>query len=337
MNILVVGAGVMGGNHVRTLNEISEVERVACVDPNGKTLETLKKRNFEKAIFYASFEEALQNEKPEAAIVAVPTHLHYAVANNLLDAGIHVLVEKPITDNVDDAKKLIAKAAAKKLVLAVGHIERCNPAVQALKKHVAAIGTPVYASTHRFGMPTDRDVGPSFIDQAVHDIDVISFIVGEFPRSVQAVERRFVDKKSDDCCAALYEFDGFTAAVEANRATPIKTRELILCGTKGSARLDYITQDLTIATSDKESQPQKYSTFDELVLRIGRGAELKPYFVKQEPLRVELENFIACVKGVGGKSGVKPVASGEDGLRALAAVIAGHEAAQSGKKTKISV
>jgi len=63
---------------------------------------------------------------------------------------------------------------------------------------------------------------------------------------------------------------------------------------------------------------QKYSTFDELVLRVGRGAELKPYFVKQEPLRVELENFIACVKGAGGKSGAKPIASGEDGLRALA-------------------
>ena len=213
----------------------------------------------------------------------------------------------------------------------MGHIERCNPAVQALKKHAAVLGTPVYASAHRFGMPTDRDVGSSFIDQAVHDIDVISFIVSEYPKSVQAVERRFVDKKSDDCCAALYEFDGFTAAIEANRATPIKTRELILCGTKGTAKLDYITQDLTIATND-DSKPQKYNTFDELVLRVGRGAELKPYFVKQEPLRVELENFIACVKG---KAGAKPIASGEDGLRALAAVIAGHEAAASGKKTKI--
>jgi predicted dehydrogenase len=207
--------------------------------------------------------------------------------------------------------------------------------VQALKKHAAALGAPIHASAHRFGMPTDRDVGSSFIDQAVHDIDVISFLLDRFPRSVQAVERRFVDERSDDCCAALYEFDGFTASVEANRATPIKTRELIVCGTKGTARLDYITQDLTIATSDAGGEkPQKFSSFDELVLRVGRGAELKPYFVKQEPLRVELENFIACVKG---RAGAKPIASGEDGLRALAAVIAGHEAAQSGKKTKISV
>jgi UDP-N-acetylglucosamine 3-dehydrogenase len=332
VNILVVGAGVMGANHCRTLNELSEVKRVAVVEPSESAREALRKRNFEKTVFYASLEEALRNEEPRAAIVAVPTHLHYAVCDKLLEAGVHVLVEKPITDKIDEAEKLVAKAAAKKLVLAVGHIERCNPAVQALKKHVAAIGTPVYASTHRFGMPTDRDVGPSFIDQAVHDVDVISFIVNEYPREVQAVERRFVDKRSDDCCAALYEFDGFFAAVEANRATPIKTRELILCGTKGSARLDYITQELVIATSDKETQPQKFSSFDELVLRVGRGAELKPYFVKQEPLRVELENFLKCVEGK-----AKPVASGEDGLRALAAVIAGHEAAQSGKKTRISV
>jgi UDP-N-acetylglucosamine 3-dehydrogenase len=324
----------MGANHCRTLNEIAGVSRIACVDPNDKILDSLKKRGFEKAVFYSSIEEALKKEKPSAAIVAVPTHLHYAVCDELLDAGIHVLVEKPVTDKIEDAKKLIGKAAAKKLVFAVGHIERCNPAVQALKKHVNELGTLVYASTHRFGMPTDRDVGPSFIDQAVHDVDVVSFVAGVFPRAVQAVERRFVDKKSDDCCAALYEFDGFTAAIEANRATPIKTRELVLCGTKGTARLDYITQDLTIAVGDKESQPVKFSSFDELVLRVGRGAELKPYFVKQEPLRVELENFLDCVRG---KPGVKPVASGEDGLRALAAVIAGHEAAQSGKKTKISV
>jgi predicted dehydrogenase len=325
----------MGSNHARTLNELAEVARVACVDSSEKTLAALRERNFEKAALYASVDEALKKEKPAAAVVAVPTHLHYAVSEKLLDAGIPVLVEKPVTDKIGDAKRIIAKAAAKKLVLAVGHIERCNPAVQALKKHAAALGAPIHASAHRFGMPTDRDVGSSFIDQAVHDIDVISFLLDRFPRSVQAVERRFVDERSDDCCAALYEFDGFTASVEANRATPIKTRELIVCGTKGTARLDYITQDLTIATSDAGGEkPQKFSSFDELVLRVGRGAELKPYFVKQEPLRVELENFIACVKG---RAGAKPIASGEDGLRALAAVIAGHEAAQSGKKTKISV
>ena len=331
MKFLVVGAGVMGANHVRTLNEIAEVERVACVDTDAKTLQKLRDRKFEKAVYYDSLSECLKQEKPDAAVVAVPTRLHFEVAERLIEAGIPVLIEKPITDKIEEGRKLVEKAKQKKVVLAVGHIERCNPAVQALKKHAAVLGTPVYASAHRFGMPTDRDVGSSFIDQAVHDIDVISFIVSEYPKSVQAVERRFVDKKSDDCCAALYEFDGFTAAIEANRATPIKTRELILCGTKGTAKLDYITQDLTIATND-DSKPQKYNTFDELVLRVGRGAELKPYFVKQEPLRVELENFIACVKG---KAGAKPIASGEDGLRALAAVIAGHEAAASGKKTKI--
>ncbi len=330
MNILIVGAGVMGANHCRTLNEMNDVQRVACVDPSEQALAKLRERGFEKAVFYASTNEALKKDKFDAAIVAVPTHLHYAVAEQLLDAGLPVLIEKPITDELAGGRKLVEKAKRAKLVLAVGHIERCNPAVQALKKHVAALGTPVHASAHRFGMPTDRDVGPSFIDQAVHDIDVISFLLDRFPKSVQAVERRFVDKKSDDCCAALYEFDGFTASVEANRATPIKTRELIICGTKGSAKLDYITQDLVIATSD-EKPPARYSSFDELVLRVGRGAELKPYFVKQEPLRVELENFLNCVRGK-----AKPVADGEAGLRALAAVVAGHEAAQSGKKTNIS-
>ena len=88
VNILVVGGGVMGANHVRTLNEISEVGRVACVEPGEQTLAKLRSRGFDKAVYYSSFDEALRQEKPDAAVVAVPTHLHFEVANNLLDAGI---------------------------------------------------------------------------------------------------------------------------------------------------------------------------------------------------------------------------------------------------------
>ncbi|NYZ77933.1 hypothetical protein H0N96_00845 [Candidatus Micrarchaeota archaeon] len=198
-----------------------------------------------------------------------------------------------------------------------------------MKKHISTLGVLVHASAHRFGVPTDRDVGSAFVDQAVHDIDVISFISGFYPHTVSAVEKKFVDKKYDDSCAAIFEFDGFTACVEANRVTPIKLRELVVAGTKGTARLDYITQDLTIIKAEHEFT--KYSTFDEIVMRVGRGAEFRPYFIKEEPLRVELENFISAVQGK-----AKPFSTGEDGLHAVAAIEAGHESAKTGDRKKIS-
>jgi len=329
MKVLVVGAGVMGFNHVRVLNELKNVSSIVVVDSSEQALARVREKNFEKTILFDSLKQALaENSKIDAAIVAVPTRLHYEIAEQLVDKEIPVLVEKPITDSVVDGKKLVAKAEKKKVILAVGHVERCNPVVQALKKHVSILGALVHASAHRFGVPTDRDVGSSFVDQAVHDIDVISFVSGVYPHAVSAVEKKFVDKKYDDSCAAIFEFDGFTACVEANRVTPIKMRELVIAGTKGTARLDYITQDLTIIKAEHEFV--KYSTFDEIVMRVGRGAEFRPYFVKEEPLRVELENFLSAIQNK-----TKPFSTGEDGLRAVAAIEAGHESAKTGDRKKI--
>ncbi len=327
MHVLVIGAGVMGSNHARTLNELKDARQVTVVDKDENALKKIRERGFEKIRTNSDLNAAIA-AKPDAAIIAVPTRLHYAVADALLDAGIPLLVEKPLADSVDDAHKLVAKAEKKKTTLAVGHIERFNPAVQALKKHVHDIGAVVHASAHRFGIPTPRDVDSSFIDQAVHDIDVIAFLTNNTPTHVQAVQKRFLDAKYDDSCTAIYEFDSFTATVEANRVTPIKTRELIVTGLKGSARLDYITQDLTITKADHETT--KYNTFDEIVLRIGRGTEIKPYFTKEEPLKLEDADFLRAVK-----NNTRPMCTGIDGLHALAMVTAGIQAAKTGKKQEI--
>lgn len=326
MKVLVVGSGAMGRNHVRVYSENHRVDEVLVADTSAESLETVKKIQKTKTFF--DLGQALK-QKPDCIVVAVPTRFHYEIASKVLDYKIPLLVEKPITENLDDGKKLVEKAEKQKTLLLAGHIERFNPAVQALKKNLHLIGTLFYASAHRFGVPTQRDVGDSFVDQAVHDIDVISFLYGKPPKEVSAIERKIADAKSNDLCSALFEFDGFTATVEANRVTPIKNRDLILLGTKGAAKLDYITQDLAIFMS--ESMDSKFSTFDEIVLRVGRGTEIKPYFVKDEPLRVEANHFLDCVEGK-----AKPMISGRDALHAIAAVQAGQRSAKSGKKEKIN-
>lgn len=328
LNVLVLGAGAMGGNHVRVYSELKETNRIAVVDSDREALDKIKAKKFEKVAAYQSAAEALKAERIDAASVAVPTNLHYKAAGELLAKGIDLLVEKPITESIEDGKKLVVQAAREGLVLMVGHIERFNPAVQALKKNLNLIGEPFYASAHRFGIPTQRDVGEAFLDQAVHDVDVISYLVGKYPKKVSATEAKIVDAKSNDLCAAIYEFDSFKATVEANRVVPIKSRELVVLGRKGAARLEYISQDLSIIRA--EHVETKYHTFDEIVLRVGRGTEIKPYFAKEEPLKLELQHFLDCVAHER-----KPLVTGEDGVRALAAALAGMKAAKTGRKEEI--
>ena len=317
----------MGKNHVRVYGESHRVQEVLACDSSPQSLSAVK--DFQKTKTFSDVGEAL-GEKPDCAVVAVPTRLHYSVASRLLDEKIPLLVEKPITETKEDGKKLEDKAQKHKTLLLAGHIERFNPAVQALKKNLHLIGELFYASAHRFGVPTERDVGSSFVDQAVHDIDVISFLYGKPPSEVSAIERKIVDGKNSDLCSAIFEFDGFTATVEANRVTPIKNRDLIILGMKGAAKLDYIQQDLSIFRSDHVET--KFSSFDEIVLRVGRGTEIKPYFIKDEPLKVEANHFLDCVEGK-----AQPVISAKDALYAIAAVEAGQKSAKSGRKEKISL
>ncbi len=328
VTVLVVGAGSMGFNHARNYAAFDEVNKVVVVDSSPSALENVRKAGFDHLELYADLDDALKEEEIDAASVATTTPHHFSVAKKLLENGVPTLVEKPICDREEQAKELIALAHKKKAILMVGHIERFNPAVSTLKKHVASIGDIVYASAHRFGIPTPRKLGKAFLDQAVHDIDVIAYLSDQKPKAVQAMEQKWLDADAEDLCAALYEFETFTASVEANRVTPIKTRELIILGTKGSAKLDYITQELVIMKSDGEAK--KYNTFDDIIMRVGRGSEIRPYFVKDEPLKLELKHFLHCAK-----TGETPLVTGEDGLHALQAVDAGIRSAKSGKKEKV--
>ncbi len=326
MKVLVVGAGAMGRHHVRNYAAMPHISQVFVVEPSEESRAKLGAMQLDsKVTVCKSLEEALKN-KIDAASVVVPTQMHAQTAGILLEKKIPCLVEKPLAANIEEGIALKALAEKHNVLLVVGHIERFNPAVQALKARIKDLGKIVYASAHRFGMPSPRKLGHAFFDQAVHDIDVLCYLTGSKPKKVQAVQQTFND--DNDLASALLDFGGFYASVEANRVTPIKTRELIIVGTEGSARLDYITQDLTVTIRGKEVPDS--NTFDEIVLRVGKGTELRPYFVKKEPLRAELEHFIACVQGK-----EKPQCTASDGLNAIAAAEACVKSASEGKAIEV--
>ena len=327
MDVLVVGAGSMGRNHCRAYAQDRRVNRIVVVEPDEKSRLALQAMGLEKISLASSLPDALKDDVFAASVVT-PTETHFDVASKLLSAGVHVLVEKPIAPTVAQGRALAALAQQKKTVLTVGHIERFNPAVRTLKKDIATLGRIVYASAHRFGIPTQRRLADAFLDQAVHDMDVVSFLTGRAPHAIRAVSQRVLDPQANDLCSAIVDYGDFYATVEANRVTPIKTRELVVLGTQGSAQLDYISQDLVISQSD--SSPTKSNAFDEVFLRVGRGTQIKPYFQKDEPLRLELEHFIGCAEGT-----QTPLVSAHDGILAVAAVEAGMLSAKNGTVEKI--
>ncbi|OIO26031.1 hypothetical protein AUJ15_02075 [Candidatus Micrarchaeota archaeon CG1_02_55_41] len=330
---MVVGAGAMGRHHVRVLNELQEVKRVVVVEPSEKARHAVEERGFEKTFFYGDLDEALSSEKPDCALVVVPTRLHAEIGVKLLGAGIPCLIEKPLASDVKECRKLISATKKNNVLLSVGHLERFNPAVQKLLDHLEMLGDVVYGSAHRYGIPSDRVLDHTFIDQAVHDADLFSYLTGKRPTHVCAVHRNVSKGKTHDLGAALFEYDGFVASVESNRVAPIKTRKMVLVGTQGIAELDFTDQVVTITRLDEiPKKYHEYKTFNELVSRAGQGNELKLFVQKEEPLKLELQSFISHCS-----NNTAPVVSGEDGLYAVAAAQAAIESAEKGCRVEVKV
>lgn len=308
----VIGAGAMGRNHARVLQSMPGVRLVALVEPNETVARDVARLH--GGIVYPSVAAMLKTEKPDAAIVAVPTQEHFATARALIEHGVHVLIEKPIAATEEEGNALTRLAEEKKVVLAVGHVERFNPAVVALKAHLAkgALGRVFQVRATRIGpFPARiRDVGVA-LDLATHDIDVMRWLLGADVVRVYAESKREIHTSNEDLVSALLRFsDDTVGTLEVNWLTPTKCREITVTGDRGMFRVDYLTQDLSFF----ENASAPLSGWPEMsVLRgVSEGTMTRFQVPKKEPLRAELEAFVAAIAG--DASGIVP---GADGVRAL--------------------
>lgn len=313
VSFAVVGAGSMGRNHARVLQSMPGVELAALVEPSeaiGREVARLH-----GGTPYTSLEAMLDAGKPDAAIVAVPTQAHFATARALLERGVHVLVEKPIAATEEEGRALTQLASELGRVLAVGHVERFNPAVIALKQHLAAgeLGRVFQVRATRIGpFPARiRDVGVA-LDLATHDIDVMCWLLGADVVRVFAEARREVHTSNEDLVSALLRFsDDVVGTLEVNWLTPTKIREVTVTGERGMFRVDYLTQDLSFFQNAAAPLPSSWPAMS--VLRgVSEGAMTRFQLPKKEPLRAELEAFVAAVGG--DRSGI---VQGDEGVRAL--------------------
>jgi UDP-N-acetylglucosamine 3-dehydrogenase len=288
LKVGVVGLGAMGQHHARLYSQL-DCELVGVADVNIERAKEIGEKYGTK--YYSDYHDLLS--KVEAVSIAVPTTMHHAIAMDFLKEGVHCLVEKPIALNLREAEEMVDAAKKKRVNLAVGHIERFNPAVMKLKQIVdeGNLGRILIISTRRVGpfVPRIRDVG-IVIDSATHDIGVVKYLMGKDPVSVFSRVGSLKHPKEDYAVIVL-DFMGSTACIEVNWFTPHKVRTLVATGSEGIAYLDYIEQKVRL-----------YNSHDAGV------TELQ----KAEPLKLEMEDFLRSVADQ-----KKPAVDGAEGLAIL--------------------
>jgi UDP-N-acetylglucosamine 3-dehydrogenase len=297
----VIGVGSMGELHARVYYELENIELTAVADTSPTAAKAISTRFGCKA--YKDYKKLIENENLDIVSIVVPTELHKKISIDTMDAGIHTLVEKPISDNLDDAREIINAAKENGVKLAVGHIERFNPAVVELKR-IVAVGrlgkiSSVLAKRVGYFPETPLDINV-LIEVGVHDIDIFNYILDKLPTVVYACGGKATKGKfREDYANVLLDYNGVSALLEVNWITPLKIRRLEVTGSKAFANLDYISQDLFVHQRDYSSDGIK--TITEHV-----------HIKKREPLKLELRHFAECVL-----NDKEPINSGESGYNAI--------------------
>ena len=296
VTVAVVGVGNMGRHHVRNYADLPGVRLGAVVDADDGRARALAERHG-AAAFTSVVQLLAEAPEVEAVSVATPTASHLAVSLALLDAGKHVLVEKPIAPTAEEAKRMTRLAEERGLVLAVGHVERFNPAVRELKRRIdaGAMGTLLSLVARRVGvMPPQVRDADVIVDLAVHDIDIFRYLLGaDRPVEVYANAGRAIAEDRFDFADIFLRFDGVACLLQVNWVTPVKIRSLAVTGTEAYAEVEYVTQELAFHTA----RPLwSVESFAELEAYSERAPE-RPPLDRREPLKSELEEFVKAVRG----------------------------------------
>ncbi|MBI2568917.1 MAG: Gfo/Idh/MocA family oxidoreductase [Candidatus Schekmanbacteria bacterium] len=298
----VVGVGHLGRHHARILANLAGARLVGVVDAD-------ERRAAEQGALlgvphYLDCRELIG--KAEAVAVAVPTKCHHAVARELLDCGIHVLLEKPITVSVREADELIDLAHARGALLQVGHLERFNPSVVALSSYV---DMPLFVQVERIGSFSGRGMDVDVVlDLMIHDLDIVVALVGAPCETIDAIGIPVLSQQVDIASARLHFQSGTVATLTASRVSAKRLRQMRIFQPSSYLSLDFEAQRLEVCrlsgTMDGTGGPG-----------IAIAREAVPV-TPGEPLVAELQSFLDALR-----TGAAPVVSGETGRAALLAAI----------------
>lgn len=305
IRIGVIGVGNMGQHHTRVLSLLKDVELVGVSDTNvERGIDTASKYRIR---FFEDYHDLL--EHVDAVCVAVPTRLHHVVGMTCLQAGVHVLIEKPIAASITEAESLVNAAAESHCILQVGHIERFNPAFLELSK-VLKTEELLALEAHRMSPYSNRANDVSVVlDLMIHDIDLLLELTGSPVVKLTASGSRASDSGYLDYVTATLGFaNGMVATLTASKVTHRKIRRIAAHCKNSLTEADFLNNEILIHRQTTADCRADYGQ----VLYRQDGLIEKVYTSNIEPLHAELEHFVGCVRG-----GNQPSVGGEQALKAL--------------------
>jgi predicted dehydrogenase len=305
LRIGVIGVGYMGQHHTRVLSLLKDVELVGVADINvERGLDTASKYRIR---FFEDYRDLLPHV--DAVCVAVPTRLHHSVGMACLQAGVHVLIEKPIAASMAEAESLVNAAAEYKRILQVGHIERFNPAFQEFSK-VLKTEKLLALEAHRMSPYTPRANDVSVVlDLMIHDIDLFLELAAAPVVKLTASGSCGSDSGYLDYVTATLGFaNGIVATLTSSKASHRKIRRISAHCKNSLTEADFLKSEILIHRQTTANYLTDYGQ----VLYRQDGLIEKVYTSSIEPLHAELEHFVNCVRG-----GNQPSVGGEQALKAL--------------------
>jgi predicted dehydrogenase len=299
----VIGVGAFGRNHARVYQQLQQagsVRLVGVVDPNTAQADAMAREFSCKA--FGSVEQMLTtHSEVQAASVAVPTVLHLGIARALMEAGVDVLIEKPVAATLAEADELLRVASEHKRVAQVGHLERFNPAVRAT---LPLINRPMFFEVHRLSVFSPRALDVDVVlDLMIHDLDVVLTFVKSDVKEIRAVGLPILSGKVDIANVRIEFESGCVANFTASRVSTERVRKLRFFQAGQYISIDYGRQDvLMFSVGGTAGEPSVNPQI----------AMSKPPITAEEPLLAEIKAFLQSVRDRS-----RPVVSLEDGRRAL--------------------
>jgi len=301
LRVGVIGVGIMGSNHARVFADLPGVRLVGVVDPDPKRRERVA-----NAVGCRTFSniDGLLADGVDAVTVAAPTHLHQDIALTCIERGLHVMVEKPIASTVEEGRSIIAAARNAGVTLMVGHVERFNPTVEAIKEAIRNEDILSIAITRVGPFPPRMSNVGVVIDLAVHDIDLIRWFTDSDIVEVQPQLSSAVAEREDIALLQFRTASGVLAHINTNWLTPFKARNVTI-----ATRDKYIMGDLLTRQVTECFGFQPDGSYSMRHLSVGHA----------EPLRAELQSFANAIRSqqVPGVTGEEGVASLEIAIQCL--------------------
>jgi predicted dehydrogenase len=295
----VIGCGHWGPNHIRVFSQLRESRVLACADLDQKRLDALRETH-PQVEPYKDYRAMLRSAELDAVVVAAPTRTHHSIVKDALEAGKHVLCEKPLCVATVEGEELVALAAGKGLILMTGHVFLFNPGIVKLKELIRFhdTGRLYYMRALRTNLgPIRQDVNSVF-DLATHDISIFNFILDALPESVSAVGGTYLQEHLEDVAFISLRYpNGVLGNIQVSWLDPKKLREIVVVGDKKMLVWDELSSPGPIHIYDKGVMREPYyDDYGQFHLLAREGDITIPKVRLEEPLKVQNRFFLQCIR-----------------------------------------